>query len=147
MLPKVVLLLVVVLGLAVLATRTHVLEMNWLYLTLDLEMDWSSLIREVAIAIVVTIITFTVGLCVGVPVARAIGRMNPSANRAARQTSAAAHAAEQMRKAEESHNFISRRGKWTKSQIAEEKRFWKEKEKKRLAQLARERAARKAGKL
>ena len=48
--------------------------------------------------------------------------------------------------AEESHDFISRRGKWTKAQIANEKRAWKEKEKQRLAQLAEERAARKAGK-
>ena len=111
------------------------------------DVDWLSVVREVVIAVGVTILTFIIGLCVGVPVARAIGRRSSSREkRSSRQYSAAAHAAEQLRKAEESHDFISRRGKWSKAQIAEEKRFWKEKEKKRLAQLAKEKAERKAGK-
>eukprot|EP00729_Bicosta_minor_P016915 gene16915-12412_t len=114
-------------------------------LDFHMDMSWQSLAKEIAIAIAVTFATFLIGLCVGVPVAKAIGRLNGERS-TGRGSIPFNHEKEQLRKAEESHDFISRRGKWTKAQIANEKRAWKEKEKQRLAQLAEERAARKAGK-
>ena len=45
-----------------------------------MEPQWTSFFKELVIALVMTVVTFLVGLCVGVPVARSLGRMNINYN-------------------------------------------------------------------